>query len=239
MNRALFLGIAAWFGIAAPIAALGETLYVIDRLLVGVHEDTARDSAIVKVVPTATMLEILKREKDFVKVRTPDGSEGWVDASYLTEEVPSQLVVEELEAWKKTRKEELDAAWAEVETLRAKISKKKGDPPNLDKVNSTLKDLQRLQGENRKLKEAIAGKDAQLGALSQKLHEPPASRTTAPTVVEPTPLQTTAADNASPDAPLLDTWQWIVFGVLFALGLGLGVYLMDVIQRMRHGGFRV
>ncbi len=239
MNRALSLGIAIWIGLLAPTIAGGETMYVIDRLLVGVHEDKTRDSAVVKVVPTATSLEVMEKDKDLVKVRTPEGTEGWVDAKYLTDEMPAQLIVEELEAWKKSRKDELTAAWAEVESLRTKLKKKKGEPANLDEVNSSLKELQRLQEENRQLKERAAGNEARLKELSQKLQEATAKLATMPTNEESSPLEPPSLGRFLTNLLQINPWYWTALGVLFFIGIIMGIYLMDVTQRRRHGGFRV
>ncbi len=239
MNRALSLGIAIWIGLLAPTIAGGETMYVSDRLLVGVHEDKTRDSAVVKVVPTATSLEVMEKDKDLVKVRTPEGTEGWVDAKYLTDEMPAQLIVEELEAWKKSRKDELTAAWAEVESLRTKLTKKKGEPANLDEVNSSLKELQRLQEENRQLKERAAGNEARLKELSQKLQEATAKLATMPTNEESSPLEPPSLGRFLTNLLQINPWYWTALGVLFFIGIIMGIYLMDVTQRRRHGGFRV
>ncbi|MCP4044061.1 MAG: TIGR04211 family SH3 domain-containing protein [Gammaproteobacteria bacterium] len=239
MNRALSLGIAIWIGLLAPTIAGGETMYVIDRLLVGVHEDKTRDSAVVKVVPTATSLEVMEKDKDLVKVRTPEGTEGWVDAKYLTDEMPAQLIVEELEAWKKSRKDELTAAWAEVESLRTKLKEKKGEPANLDEVNSSLKELQRLQEENRQLKERAAGNEARLKELSQKLQEATAKLATMPTDEESSPLEPPSLGRFITNLLQINPWYWTALGVLFFIGIIMGIYLMDVTQRRRHGGFRV
>ena len=37
-----------------PLAIMAETVYVIDKLLVGVHEDKTLESPIIKVLPTGS-----------------------------------------------------------------------------------------------------------------------------------------------------------------------------------------
>ena len=87
----VFLLVCTWPAQAA------ETAFVIDRLLVGVHEEKNLDSAIVKVLPTGTELEVLERDGELAYVAEPGGAKGWVDAAYLTDEQPAQLRIPELE----------------------------------------------------------------------------------------------------------------------------------------------
>ena len=61
-----------------PVTLQAETVYIKDSLLVGLHEEKSIDSAILKVLPTGTALEVLKRENDFVNVRSPKGCR-WLD----------------------------------------------------------------------------------------------------------------------------------------------------------------
>ena len=79
---------------AAPKA---EPAYVIDKLLVGIHETKDPDSAIVKVIATGAALEVIKREGDAANVREAGGAAGWIDAAYLSIELPARQRVAELE----------------------------------------------------------------------------------------------------------------------------------------------
>ena len=76
--------------------AWAQSLYVTDKVLVGIYEQASTEGLPVKVVPTGTPLEVLQREGDFAQVRTPDGITGWMENSYLIDHKPAQLVVLEL-----------------------------------------------------------------------------------------------------------------------------------------------
>jgi SH3 domain protein len=209
----------------APGAA-AETLYVIDRLVVGIHQDATRDSPVLRLVPTATPLEALEEQGDLVRVRTPDGLEGWVDGDYVSPEMPAQLVVEELEAWKKTREEELKAAWSEVETLRARLEALTAGGEDAAPAG-TLQELQRLTEENAELREQlyrVAGVTDPAAVAAPEPAPPPAI----PRGLRLEDLPTWAAGTAG--ALVL---------VLFFAGVFLGAWLVDVRQRRRHGGFRL
>lgn len=85
---------------AAPKQAPGaapESVYVIDRLLVGVHKDPEPTSPITQVFATGAKLEVLERKGSMARVRGPKGEAGWVDAEYLMPEMPARLVAAILE----------------------------------------------------------------------------------------------------------------------------------------------
>ncbi len=212
-------------GLPRPVRA--ESLYVIDRLLVGVHEDKTRDSAIVKVVPSGTSLEVLARDGDLAQVKTPDGIVGWVDATYLTAEVPAKLMVDDLETWKKTRTEELKAAWGEVESLRNQLAAAKRENPEVAQVNGALKELQRLQDENRDFKHRLAEAETRLAESR--------SGAVSVTVGAPAVRESLASGLAS----FLSEWIRTIVAAMFFLGFGVGALMLDWLQRRRHGGFRV
>lgn len=75
-------------------AARAETLYVAERMRIGLRADPTETGAVVKTVETGTPLELVERAENYVQVRDPQGAVGWTEARYLTPELParSQLV---------------------------------------------------------------------------------------------------------------------------------------------------
>ena len=61
-----------------------------------VHQDQDLNSAIIKVLPTGTKLEVVRREGELALIKDPGGTSGWVDAAYLMEEVPAALKLKQL-----------------------------------------------------------------------------------------------------------------------------------------------
>ena len=92
IRRALLAAAAAW-----PMASSAETLYVSDRLVIGLRSDITDSATIVKSVETGTALEVLERHGTRVRVRGADGVEGWVEERYLTAQAPVRTRVAELE----------------------------------------------------------------------------------------------------------------------------------------------
>ena len=235
-------------GLLAATPAAADTAWVIDQLQVGVHEGPERDSPVLALIPSATTLEVLEQRPGRVRVRTPAGLEGWVDADFVTAEMPAELVVAELEAWKRTRQEELAAAWAEVESLRAELqqaaSAAAGGPAaqevaeGRDQVDGGLRELQRLQEENRELHRRLARTTEALQAAEAQ----------APTAMQLPPEGGVLAGLPEDGLPgrvaaWARSWIWVAVpvaaGLLLLLGLGAGAWLADRAQRRRHGGFRL
>lgn len=68
----------------ASIQVLAETLYVNDQLIITLRTGQSNQHQILKTLPSGTALELLERNDDYSRVRTPDGIEGWVLTQYLT-----------------------------------------------------------------------------------------------------------------------------------------------------------
>lgn len=149
-----------------PPSLAAETAYVIDKLLVGVHTDKTLESPIIKVFPTGTQLEVLKREGELAQVKGPDNVTGWVDASYLTNEQPAAAVLELLEAQNRQLVENLKTVEAKAAELEARQGKQSaaGDTKPNEQAGKLLK-------ENEDLKQALTAERARTGVLQGKLTE--------------------------------------------------------------------
>lgn len=80
----------------APFAAPADTVYVIDKLQVGLR--AARDGgAAVKTVETGAALEVLQRDESFVRVRDKAGAEGWIEMRYVSPELPARVQAAKLQ----------------------------------------------------------------------------------------------------------------------------------------------
>jgi len=216
-----------------PRTVTAENVYIDDKIMVGLHQDQDIDSAIIKLLPGGTALEVIKRDTALTQVKEPGGASGWIDNHYLVDTLPGraramqmQEKITKLEtelAALKTGQNVVPAADADSEALAA-----------LRKTNEELK--QQLQSAQLKAGEY----QAQVAELRNKL-----SRET--TATDRTDED--AADN-TPDATQ-SAWQeysdgipgWRVFLIMIAvclvIGLIGGAWLMDWYFRSRHGGFRV
>jgi len=63
-----------------------ETLYVTDRILLGMHQEASEASPVFKTITSGTAAIVLQRNESFIKIKLADGTEGWVSKNYLKKE---------------------------------------------------------------------------------------------------------------------------------------------------------
>ena len=132
-----------------------EIVYVHDELRLGVRPKANSTDAPLVVVTTGARLEVLDRTGSFVKVRTDNGVEGWVNAAYLSEEKPARLLLEELEEEHTRLLERLvgtlaqaEAQQGEIESLQQQLAQLVDDKAfSQQRMESLLSELQQLRAE--------------------------------------------------------------------------------------------
>jgi uncharacterized protein YgiM (DUF1202 family) len=97
----------------APLTAVAETVYIIDRLQVGLRAQRDGTSTVVKSLETGAALEVLERSERFVRVRDKAGTEGWIEARYVGAELPARAQLAKLQ-------EELNKARAQLAEAQAR-----------------------------------------------------------------------------------------------------------------------
>lgn len=240
------------------LALAAEPVYVIDKLLVGVHEDKDLDSAIIKVLPTGTKLEVLARDGELAQVVDPDRVKGWVDAAYLTDEPPAEL--------------RLTTLVAEKAALEARLEKLEQNPAATSAANAAADpgdntQVDALTKENTALKGKLSDERLRLGQLQSEVATLRAevSNAAAPPDARVLELERTrdtlddelgaardrlaeyeARASLSDTAALVPlvvrdylTWIMLALALIAVLAFGGGMYVVDLMNRRRHGGFRV
>ncbi len=219
----------------------------------GLHQDKAADSPILKLVPAGAALQVLKREERTSMVRDSDGVQGWIDNSYLATEAPVESAqgqdqlkrIEDLER-------QLEQARAEQTQLEARLT-------GSGKASDDFKLAQQLKRQNQDLEqqlkqEQLRGGEAQV-ELTELRKRIGMNSDTESLLQELAGLQAenkqlrisvgekVGAAVASERGIMGRSFELGQFAatavVLLLLGLGGGVYLMDYLNRRRHGGFRV
>ena len=82
-------------GIVSAVQA--ETVYVAERIRIGMRAEVVETSAVVKTIETGVPLEVVERFDRFVHVRDPQGIEGWLEARFLTPDPPTRLQLANLQ----------------------------------------------------------------------------------------------------------------------------------------------
>lgn len=186
-----------------------KTFYVTDKVLVGVYEQSNTESNLIKALPTGTPIEVLEEIGDFTKVRSPDGTTGWVETSYLIDHKPAQLVVLELTDQQKQANEQLGLAQAELEaTQKQLVELRAGATTDASAQEKKLADdLKKSKNKARNLKKDLAASKTQLENKSRqhkaleeknkKLQKEIINlRKNKPVATKAVPIATTAVDDA-------------------------------------------
>ena len=113
-------------------AAQAETLYVAERMRIGLRAEATETGAVVKTVETGTPLELIERAENFVHVRDPQGTVGWAEARYLTPDAPARLQVVKLQE---------DLARSRSQTAEAQAQLKKAQTAAAEQA-TTIKSLE-------------------------------------------------------------------------------------------------
>ncbi|WP_372522908.1 TIGR04211 family SH3 domain-containing protein [Sulfuricaulis sp.] len=113
-------------------SARAETLYVAERMRIGLRTEATETGAVVKTVETGTPLEAIERVENFVHVRDPQGTVGWAEARYLTPDAPARLQMVKLQE---------DLARSRSQTAEAQAQLKKAQAAAAEQA-ATIKALE-------------------------------------------------------------------------------------------------
>ncbi|MGB5354432.1 MAG: TIGR04211 family SH3 domain-containing protein [Woeseia sp.] len=83
--------------VALP-SANAQTAYVTDTLRLGLHQAADTSDRAFQTLESGQQMEVLERNRNYARIRLPDGTEGYVKAAYLVDEKPAKLIVSELQA---------------------------------------------------------------------------------------------------------------------------------------------
>jgi SH3 domain protein len=125
----------------AAVAAVAETAWVADELaIIPMHTGPSTEYKLKSWVKTNASAAVLDRRGDWVRVRTDDDKEGWIDSKYLSTE-PS--------------------AAARLEKTQADTAQARSQFGNLSER------VKQLEGENGKLTETEAAQKEELETLTR------------------------------------------------------------------------
>lgn len=138
---------------------MAETLYVTDRILLGVHQAANEDSPIITTIPSGTAIEVLARSDDFIKVKLQSGEEGWMSSQYLKNKRPATAELDSV--YVKLQKEQTTSKNL-TKTLANKERELQLQRDELSNAKTTIKEL------NTKLKAKAPANTAEADANTAK-----------------------------------------------------------------------
>ena len=103
-------------------SAQAETMYVTDVLRLTVREGNGPDYKIIDVIESGQEVEVISSGGEWVKVRLPDGKEGWLIAKYLTSQKPGGAALKKLQEKEALLDTQNSALRAENKQLRDEIN---------------------------------------------------------------------------------------------------------------------
>jgi uncharacterized protein YgiM (DUF1202 family) len=246
-----------------------ESLYVTDRILLGVHQQASEDSPILQSVPSGSAVQLLEKQDDFSRVRLIDGVEGWISSQYLMKELPATAQYDKLVNEQQKNLETLKSVNAtltkrerDVQLLRDELSnakttikemKKNGkvttttttiaDPEQAKKLQQAQLKIAALSKQLEEYKNLSANSESEADIkASLKYAEEENSALQARIALAVANLSGEKAPSPEELAgirPRLPLWYWLVMLIVLVAGVAGGISWMDYQIRKRHGGFRV
>lgn len=141
---------------------------ITDKLLAGFYAEPDNSTQPIRVLPSDTPLERLEKKGSFTRVRLGDGSEGWVESRFITDEKPARIMLLELQAKNSQLQQQLRAA---EQQLKARGKDQAVDNGSADDtvLNSLKQQLADARAENARLKTQPAPRDN--GPLLERIAE--------------------------------------------------------------------
>jgi len=104
------------------VSVFAETRYVSDHLIVTVRSGKGNEYKILETVPTGTPVNVVEEDKNYVKVITSKGTEGYIRRHYVSKELPKSTQIKRLKKEIVTLQQQLTAQQQNVEANKEEAS---------------------------------------------------------------------------------------------------------------------
>ncbi len=224
------------------VSAESEQYYVTTHLQTGLHTKAAMDSPVVKLVTGGEAIEVLQAGKEFSQVQLNDGTKGWLYSQFIIPEKPAEARVTELENQLADLQEQLEEnrqpaanisnndteLQSQLEEYQATIARLKEELKAWEQLD--FQDRQAQQEHALQINSQLKQRLSQIAALATGQDESSIKIQVDEEVLEEEP-------------PLLSkSWfkkEYLLIIVIGGAGFFLGILIMDIINRRRHGGYRI
>jgi len=95
-TMSVFLFIFAIILTASIKSVFADTRYVSGELIISVRDGQNQDDNVLGHIRTGTAVDVLEEEGRYLRIKTEDGLEGWVQAQYIISEKPNARIIENL-----------------------------------------------------------------------------------------------------------------------------------------------
>jgi len=208
---------------------LAEVAYVTDEVTIGLHKEPTNESPIIKLVPSGTELNIIERENDLIHVEEPEGVRGWINTQNALNNKPGKTKINELEITNKELhkkietlekkstelisqgelEKKLNSERLKVGELQVELTNIKSRAGNIQTSDKLLTDIEQLKNANKQLIDQLES-----AGINRK-------------------------NSLGSIKPENESSSFSIFLIIFIFGIASGIFILDYINRRRHGGFRI
>lgn len=229
---------------APPATPPPPSTYISDRLSVPLRGANSLDAPVVKQVIGGAPVKVLSREGELLKVRTEDGSVGWVERELVTTETPTHMLYLEIA-------DRFAKAQETIKTLQDKPGSSTPGTHDESKIITDLRaeikntlehamELEKHFRENSKQTFEPSGRMRELEAENTALKDQLATKPVA--VATTREAGSFFPSGTTPGVPKFSvSLPWFLASLSLVLVLGGAVSWIVVDRRLRkiYGGFRV
>jgi SH3 domain protein len=149
--------LALIMGLLFAASAAAETLYVTDKLYLGLYSEPGSAGQSLGTMVSGTPLEVLAKSRGFAKVRTPDGKVGWTKTAYLVSEKPPRLQLNELQKRNDGLTSQLQTAQQQLSGLRSQLSQVRKQASTASRqAKQDAAQMQLLRSQNQRYRQVAA-----------------------------------------------------------------------------------
>ena len=205
-----------------------EQVYVIDEIKIGLHQEPSNQSSIIKLVPSGTELNVIERENDLIHVEEPEGVRGWINSKNVQNEKPGKAKMNQLEIINR-----------ELEEKVKSLKKEKIQSPSQTELEQQLKSerlrVGQLQVELTNIKSKVGSIDPPEKLLADIEQLKNANRQ----LIEQIESSGLSTEGNKNNLGADENSSFIFLLIVFLIGVASGTFILDYVNRRRHGGFRV
>ncbi len=238
----------------AQTEAQQSSHYISPRLQLGLHTKASLDSPIKELLSSGTAVKVLKSDKDFTQIKAPSGTKGWIKSKFLTAEEPAALKVKQLELALQQAQQKLLKQVAQIRQMNTEAesdpqdTSQRANEETIAQLKAELQAWEQLDLQDKQLLKEQAGKINQ--QLKKRLamiaslaigNDTRAGLSDLATMNELPEVEIEVAGGYGSVPNLLKKIkkEYLVSLMIAGLGFVLGIFVMDLYNRRRHGGYRV
>ena len=221
----LFFVTLVCFSIAEVCA---EQVYVIDKIKIGLHQEPSNQSPIIKLVPSGSELTVIERDNDLIHVEEAEGVRGWINTQNVQSKRPGNIEIEKLTTENEKLKGEITLLKQnnnqsvsnadleqELKTERLKVGQLQVELTNIKSNTGNFESSEKLIADIDQLKNANQQLVEQLESSGMKVND------------------------SQNNVQTKNDSSFTAFIIIFILGSAAGAFIIDYLNRRRHGGFRI